>query len=148
MPEKEAFIGLMSGTSMDGIDAVLIQLSDSARPRILATHSHPWPAETLQRLQAAARGVPLKAAALAALDTEVGEILAEGAMRVAAASGEPVVAIGSHGQTLAHAPEGAHPATLQIGNPAVIAERSGITTVADFRRRDIAAGGQGAPLVP
>ena len=143
----EAWVGLMSGTSMDGIDAVLVRF-DGDRPHILASRLFPWPAATCERLRRAASGEPLAAGELAALDSEAGEVLAQAALAVMADSPLPVRAIGSHGQTLAHAPDAEHPATLQIGNPALIAERTGVTTVADFRHRDIAAGGQGAPLVP
>ena len=86
-----------------------------------------------------------------ALDTAIGEAFAAAALqllREANLSGAEITAIGSHGQTLRHQPSGAHPFTWQIGNPDIIAERTGITTVADFRRRDVAAGGEGAPLAP
>ena len=85
------------------------------------------------------------------LDMALGELFAAAANAVIKKSGlapKDIRAIGSHGQTIRHRPRAAHPFTLQIGNPSVIAERTGITTVADFRARDIAAGGQGAPLVP
>ncbi len=133
---------------MDGIDAVLVQFPMDRSPVVLATHTHPWPRDTLKRLQAVAAGDPVNSATLAALDTEAGEILAQAALSVASDHREAIAGVGSHGQTIAHSPNGPYPATLQLGNPAVIAERTGITTVADFRRRDIAAGGQGAPLVP
>lgn len=148
MPQQKAFIGLMSGTSMDGIDAVLVQFPEGRLPVIFAAHTHPWPEDTLRRLQAVAAGDPVSSATLAALDSEAGEVFAQAALAVASSHRGPITAIGSHGQTVAHNPNGPYPATLQLGNPAVIAERTGITTVADFRRRDIAAGGQGAPLVP
>lgn len=148
MPRSEAYIGLMSGTSMDGIDAVLVRFAAGRAPTVLATHTHSWPPDTLERLRGAAAGDPVDSTTLASLDSEAGEIFAQAALAVASSHRAPIMAIGSHGQTVAHCPNGAYPATLQLGNPAVIAERTGITTVADFRRRDIAAGGQGAPLVP
>lgn len=145
---SEYYLGLMSGTSIDGIDAVLVDFAE--RPyRLLASHQHAWPADLLAELQAAAKGAALSADQFAALDSRVGEQFARAASAcLAKAANPPVLAIGSHGQTLAHAPNAMHPYSLQIGNPAIIAERTGVTTVADFRRRDIAAGGQGAPLVP
>ncbi len=142
----EAYIGLMSGTSMDGIDAVLVRLDPA--PRILQTHQHPWPESLRAQLRRAAAGEPMSTAGLARLDSLAGEVFAEAAAVLAGAYPGRIRAIGSHGQTLAHAPGDRPGHSLQIGNPAIIAERTGITTVADFRRRDIAAGGQGAPLVP
>jgi len=144
----ELYVGLMSGTSMDGIDAVLLDLGDTS-PRILAARTYPWSPAVRERLQAAARGSFLTADQFAQLDAEAGEAFAEaGARIIADRQVADVRAIGSHGQTLAHAPNASPGYSLQIGCPARIAERTGITTVADFRRRDIAAGGQGAPLVP
>jgi anhydro-N-acetylmuramic acid kinase len=88
---------------------------------------------------------------LGRLDTRLGEALAQAAQRLmqeAGVAATEVAAIGSHGQTLRHGPTGPHPFTMQLGDASVIAERTGVRTVADFRRRDVAAGGQGAPLVP
>lgn len=147
----EYYIGVLSGTSADSIDAVLADFG-SVHPRLLARHSHPWPAplrtEILALSQSAAPVVPAR---LAQLDVACGEIFAAAILALLQQSGiqaAQVRAVGSHGQTLYHAPEGEFPYTWQIGNPNVIAERTGIATVADFRRRDVAAGGQGAPLVP
>jgi len=142
------YVGLMSGTSMDGIDAVLVDLDDPA-PRLIEARNIPWSATLRERLMAAGRGTYLTAAQFAALDAEVGEAFAQAALAVIGEEQrDNIRAIGSHGQTLAHAP-GAKPGyTLQIGDPSRIAETTGITTVAGFRNRDIAAGGQGAPLVP
>jgi anhydro-N-acetylmuramic acid kinase len=125
-------IGLMSGTSADGVDAALVDWPDPVAPR---------PFELLAFREALRE--------LAALDVELGERFAWAARDVAEEAGltlEEVDAIASHGQTVAHHPE--LRATLQIGDPSVIAERTGCTTVADFRPRDVAAGGEGAPLAP
>jgi anhydro-N-acetylmuramic acid kinase len=142
----------MSGTSADGIDSVVAELSGRAgglKARILA-HSHQvFRAELRQRmLRAALHGT---VAELCELNFLLGEHLAQGALRVIRRAGlqpKEIAAIGSHGQTLHHLPRARTPSTLQLGEPAVIAERTGVTTVADFRVRDMAAGGQGAPLVP
>jgi anhydro-N-acetylmuramic acid kinase len=148
-------IGLMSGTSADGVDAALVEWPDGpeARPFELVAHREdPMPAEVQARIHRLAAGrVPGEEALaeLAALDVLLGERFAESAAAVARDAGtslQDVDAIASHGQTVAHHPE--HRASLQIGDPSVIAERTGCTTVADFRARDLAAGGEGAPLAP
>jgi anhydro-N-acetylmuramic acid kinase len=144
------YIGLISGTSADGIDAALVQFG--ARPVLHFARTYPLPDDLAQLVLALsqARG-DASLDALGQLDTRLGALFADTAKnliadaRVDAAS---VKAIGSHGQTLRHRPSGDAPFTMQLGDGNVIAERSGITTVADFRRRDVAAGGQGAPLVP
>lgn len=146
---SELYIGLMSGTSMDAIDAVLVDFSQGIR--LLGTHSIPLPEELRQRVAALCRSGPDEIERMGRLDVELGERFAEAALAVLGSSehaAAQVRAIGSHGQTIRHRPQ-AHPAfTLQIGDPNTIAERCGIPVVADFRRRDMAAGGQGAPLVP
>lgn len=133
---------------MDGIDAVLVDLGKD-RPELLSTHHHPWPTRLHYRLQAATQGEPLSAAEFAQLDADAGQCFARAAQAVIPAAGPSAVrAVGSHGQTVAHAPDATPGYSLQLGNPNLIAELTGITTVADFRSRDLAAGGQGAPLVP
>ncbi len=145
----------MSGTSADGIDAALVEwpASEEARPFRLAAHvERPFEPELQARIHRLAAGrVPGPEALreLAALDVALGERFAEAARAAADKAGvalDQVDAIGSHGQTVAHHPE--LRATLQIGDPSVIAERTGCTVVADFRTRDVAAGGEGAPLAP
>jgi len=148
-------IGLMSGTSADGIDAALVEWPDdaAARPlRLAAYREEPFEPSLQDRIHALAAG-RLPAAdvlrELAALDVLLGERFAAAAAAVAREAGvslASVDAIASHGQTVAHHPELG--ATLQIGDPSRIAERTGVTTVADFRPRDLAAGGEGAPLAP
>ena len=143
-------IGLMSGTSLDGIDAALVDIH-GRRPlvRPLGSRTTPYPSQLRARLLAAAEEAPLSAGALARLHVAVGEHLAEAALGLCRTLRIPparVALVGSHGQTIHHAP-GAH-CTLQIGEPAVIAVRTGITTVANFRVADVAAGGEGAPLAP
>ena len=145
------YLGLMSGTSVDGIDAALVSLSDGKPPLLTATHAHPIPATIRDEIQALMRTGANEVERMGELDMALGELFAAAANAVIKKSGlapKDIRAIGSHGQTIRHRPRAAHPFTLQIGNPSVIAERTGITTVADFRARDIAAGGQGAPLAP
>ncbi|GBE10022.1 anhydro-N-acetylmuramic acid kinase [bacterium BMS3Bbin12] len=148
MPEY--YIGLMSGTSMDAIDAALVDLEHA--PALLATHRRVLPEDLRRDLRALAEGgIAQELECYGRLDATLGELFAEAARAVLREAGlgpDRVRAIGSHGQTVRHRPDGPHPFSLQIGDPNLIAERSGVTTVADFRRRDLAAGGQGAPLVP
>jgi anhydro-N-acetylmuramic acid kinase len=146
----ELFIGLMSGTSMDGIDAALVDFT-SSRPDIISTHSHKYPAALHQQLEAALKlEAPLNTD-LTALDMAVGETFAAATNELlsnTSVTPANITAIGSHGQTIRHEPRAPEPYSLQIGNPDIIARHTGIDVVADFRRADIEAGGQGAPLVP
>ncbi len=144
-----AWIGLMSGTSMDGIDAVLVSFKDDAI-EIHARHTLAYPPELRARLELAAQNQATPDE-LGELDTLTGILFAEAAsaaIQNSAIDRSTIKAIGSHGQTIRHQPAGGASFSLQIGNPNIITEKTGITTVADFRRRDMAAGGQGAPLMP
>ncbi len=145
----------MSGTSVDGIDSALVQLrSDDVT--IIATYQHAIPPLIKKRIAAISHSGPDEIERLGVLDRELGLLFGAATLELlAAAQVAPahVMAIGSHGQTIRHRPpsaatRGPESFTLQIGDPNTIAERTGITTVADFRRRDIAAGGEGAPLAP
>jgi len=148
-------IGLMSGTSADGVDAALVEWPDGpeATPfRLVSFQETRFPPALQQRIHRLAAGrvegddLLLE---LASLDVELGDRFAEAARAVVEAAGlgfDAIDAVASHGQTVGHYPE--RSATLQIGDPSVIAERTGCTTVADFRTRDVAAGGEGAPLAP
>jgi anhydro-N-acetylmuramic acid kinase len=147
-------IGLMSGTSLDGIDAALIEIEGdvaSLQWSLVAFVGKTYKADQRDAIHAAiAHGT---AADLCRLHADLGDWLADAALAVAAEAGtamESIDVIGSHGQTVWHiAPEGAkRGATLQLGCPATIAERTGVSVVSDFRTRDVAAGGHGAPLVP
>lgn len=149
---SQYFVGLMSGTSADGIDAVVAELSPGARGlrAALLAHVHQRFPPALRRriLTACLHGT---VAGICELNFLLGELFARAALAAVGRAGlKParITAIGSHGQTVHHLPNARTPSTLQIGEPCVIAERTGITTVADFRVRDLAAGGQGAPLVP
>lgn len=144
-------IGLMSGTSLDGIDAVLVELEGNIDWRVLAFETRAYePAERRRIHDAILEG---GAPELSRLNAELGEWLAQAALAVCGAAGieaADVDVIGSHGQTIWHEPPsaGRRGATLQLGCAATIAERTGIPVVYDFRARDVAAGGEGAPLVP
>lgn len=154
------YVGLISGTSADGIDAALVRfLEHDGRTRCEVLHAltHPWDEALRARLVHLGQGGDATSLdEVGTLDTRVAESFAEATQALLAAAGQDprgVRAIGSHGQTVRHRPAGAArdgrwPFSWQLGDPSLIAERCGIATVADFRRRDIAAGGQGAPLVP
>lgn len=152
IPSRKLVVGLMSGTSADGIDAALVDIHmQHGFPRAhLIKHIHkPFDASTSSRIFSA--GLAGSVSEICELNFLLGERFAQATLdllRQAKVSTAQVSAIGSHGQTVQHLPNARHPSTLQIGEPAVIAERTGILTVADFRTRDMAAGGQGAPLVP
>lgn len=148
MAGHDLYVGLMSGTSLDGVDGVLADLSAPA-PRVLAFTHRDFPPplrEELLRLQAPQADELHRAqvASLALADCYADTVHAlAGQAGVATAA---IRAVGAHGQTIRHRPESGY--TLQLNAPARLAERTGITVVADFRSRDVAAGGQGAPLVP
>ena len=148
---NDLFVGLMSGTSMDGIDAALVQFSDSDVD-ILATHTEPYPADLQQALRAAIqKPMSEKLDTTGELHRSVGASFRDAASNLISKSGvdrSRIRAIGSHGQTLRHQPDADKPFSLQIGDPDLIATGTGITTIANFRKADIDAGGQGAPLVP
>jgi len=147
--DSRLYIGLMSGTSVDGVDGVLARLGDGQPPQVLASASLPMPTDLRQELLALnlsgedelARGA-LAANALARLYAQAVSDL----LREAGVTARDVAAIGAHGQTVRHRPDSGY--TVQLNAPALLAELSGIDVVADFRSRDVAAGGQGAPLVP
>lgn len=140
-------LGLMSGTSCDGVSSALVQFSGRSF-RVVAERTTPYPAALADMLR---QGPALPARTLSALHVELGERFVAAAKRLMAAAHvlpQQVAVIGSHGHTIYHGPRDAVPSTLQIGSAAVIAQRTGITVVSDFRSRDLAAGGEGAPLVP
>ena len=147
-------IGLMSGTSLDGIDACLVDVfgaGERLRWHVRHAATYPLPADVRDAVLAALApgGGPVRA--LAQLDVALGQAFAAAAAHVAAEAELPLATvdlIGSHGQTTWHEPGGAPPTTQQLGSGAVIATATGVTTVTDFRMADVALGGQGAPLVP
>jgi anhydro-N-acetylmuramic acid kinase len=153
-------VGLMTGTSLDGVEAALVQLGGEP-PRLrwkLGLHrSSPLDGALVRGLQAAAQGDPLPAREFAAMHAALGEVYAAATLELLVASDvelSQVSAIGMHGQTIYHAgprdplSAGAGGLTWQIGSAAVLAERTGLRVVHDFRSADVAAGGEGAPLVP
>jgi len=152
-------IGLMSGTSADGIDAALVEIHGhglATRVQVLAHATYAYDAALRAQILAASYPDSSSVDLICHLNFVLGECFAEAALAVAHTAGLPmdqIDLIGSHGQTIYHIPALStaprrRPSTLQIGEPCVIAERTGITTVADFRPRDMAAGGLGAPLAP
>lgn len=145
------YLGLISGTSADGIDAALVRF-ENHKPQLVDALTHPWPDALRARILAVAQDeTRLDLDAYGRLDVAIGQCFAEAAQSLLTRNtphAATVRAIGSHGQTLRHRPAGEQPFTLQVGDPSVIAERCGVDVVADFRRADVAAGGQGAPLLP
>jgi anhydro-N-acetylmuramic acid kinase len=154
-------VGMMSGTSADGIDVALVRIASRGTNRARSAQienfaTAPYPATLRDSILRVAEGERVTAGEISALNFRIGEEFARaalGALRRWRVRPKRVSAIGSHGQTIFHQgyAQGSRfsaPSTLQIGEPAVIAARTGITTIGDFRSADIAAGGQGAPLVP
>ena len=148
---SDYYIGIMSGTSVDSIDVILADFSGKT-PLLIQANSHAWPdnlSEEIRRASENQHRCTLQE--LGTLDAAIGEQFAAATLttlKEASISTKQITAIGCHGQTIFHSPQGDFPFSMQIGDPNRIAEQTGITTIADFRRRDIAAGGQGAPLVP
>lgn len=143
-------IGLLSGTSIDSIDAAIAALATEGCT-LVHTHTHPISAPLRSALAEAAQCRHIEIDELGLLDAQLGDLFAEAALALLESAGiaaDQIRAVGCHGQTIRHRPELSPRFTWQIGDPTRIAERTGITTVADFRRRDMAAGGQGAPLAP
>ncbi len=146
---NNAYIGLISGTSTDAIDAVATTIDDQNNIHQIASLAYPIE----ESLRTEIFSIQVGSTSLnqfGELDTRLGETFADAALALIEANkleANSIQAIGSHGQTIKHDPNCSNPYTIQIGNPSIIAERTNITTIADFRRRDIAAGGQGAPLV-
>ncbi|WP_318474582.1 anhydro-N-acetylmuramic acid kinase [Photobacterium leiognathi] len=146
----EKYIGLMSGTSMDGVDAVLVEMNDSCI-KLLANHDYPMPKDLKQALLDVCIGQSTNLQQIGELDHRLGHLFADAVNALLEKTQTPastIKAVASHGQTVSHAPDSAYPFTMQLGDANIIAAKTGITTVADFRRKDMAFGGQGAPLVP
>lgn len=147
---KELFIGIMSGTSLDGMDAVLMA-TDGKEAELIASTRRPFAADLRQRLLHLATGAAINAQQWGALDTELGQAYADLVLQLLQESGHSAAqirAIGCHGQTVWHQPTGELPFSLQLGDGNRLAAKTGIIAINDFRRKDMALGGQGAPLVP
>lgn len=146
----ELYIGLMSGTSLNGVDAVLLAL-DNKQLKLIQTHSEPFPADLYAALQQLIITQQTSLAQLGTIDHQLAVIYSTAVKKLLHTVGiaaAKIRAIGCHGQTIYHQPDGAERNSLQLGDPSFIAETTGISVVADLRRRDMAAGGQGAPMVP
>ena len=147
----ELYIGLMSGTSMDGIDSVLVEFGDQTCT-VHCTHSLAYPSDLRSRLeQAVLDPNAVNLIEYATLDKQVTRTFAEAALALLKTSkfeASRITAVGSHGQTILHHPDGPEPFSIQLGDPGTLATAVGITVVADFRNADLALGGQGAPLAP
>lgn len=148
LDDDRFYLGLMSGTSMDGVDAVLVRFQET-QVQVSGHVQLDMPIALREALTSMVSSQRVELAELLEAESGIAELYAEAAMQVLSQQSHErsqVAAIGSHGQTICHRPDLG--ATLQIGDPSRIAELTGITTVADFRRRDMAASGQGAPLAP
>jgi len=144
------YVGLMSGTSMDGVDAVLVDFQ-FPKPHVISTHTQSIPPKLLKNLHLLANPETSDINLLGESDKLCGELFAisvNNLLKKANISSDQIIAIGSHGQTVRHMPNNQYPFSMQIGDACTIAVQTNIDTVADFRRKDIALGGQGAPLVP
>lgn len=146
---KERYIGVMSGTSLDGVDVVLCEI-DTKECRLLASLEYPMPSALKREILAMING----SAALekfGEIDHRLGLLFTKAVGSLLAKeklAPESITAIGLHGQTLWHQPEGEYPFTMQLGDPNLLTTGTGISVVADFRRKDVALGGQGAPFAP
>jgi len=149
MSRASLYIGLMSGTSLDGVDVALCQIDQSAC-RLIASLEYPLPKRLRDDILSTIDGVS-SVARVGELDHRLGLLFANAAnamLQQESLAADDIVAIGSHGQTLWHAPSGDYPFSMQLGDPNLITAHTGIKVVADFRRKDIALGGQGAPFAP
>ncbi len=147
---REIYIGLMSGTSLDAVDTVAIEFCNN-QFSLLGALSTEIPGQLRKQIIALCAPANNELELAGALDYQLGELFSEAILQLLdqqQLSPDQITAVGSHGQTIRHRPDATHPFTIQIGSAAVMAQRTGITTIADFRSRDIAAGGEGAPLVP
>lgn len=152
---RELYIGVMSGTSLDGVDTALVAFEagehQASAPHLLATDAYPMPEGLKSALLDVCLGQATTLVQIGQLDHQLGHLFADAVNQLLEKAGieaSAVTAVGNHGQTVFHQPDGDHPFTMQLGDANVVAAKTGVTTVADFRRKDMALGGQGAPLVP
>ncbi len=149
-PGSEIYIGLMSGTSLDGVDVAIVDFGEFPA-RVLRCQTRPYPDGMRQTLRELCQSQSTSLDALYTLDAQLGEHYAaevNSALKAAALSRDDIVAVGCHGQTIRHSPDTTIAYSAQIGDPNRLAALCGITTVTDFRRKDVALGGQAAPLAP
>ncbi|NUF28205.1 anhydro-N-acetylmuramic acid kinase [Gilliamella bombicola] len=147
---QNLYIGVMSGTSMDGIDIALVNIT-AKNVTSIASNCYPMPADLKKHLLTLCETQQTTLQNLGEIDYQIGKLFADSINQFLKDNNidkQKIKAIGCHGQTIYHAPNGDYPFTLQIGDANIIAAKTGITTIADFRRKDMAYGGQGAPLVP
>ncbi|SON50524.1 anhydro-N-acetylmuramic acid kinase [Vibrio tapetis] len=150
MKDAELYIGVMSGTSMDGVDCALVSIKND-QVILLDHHFTPMPSKLKKQLLSVCLNQSTNIETVGRLDHQLGHLFADAVISLLQKSNtkpSDVVAIGNHGQTLFHQPTGSTPFTMQLGDANIIAAKTEITTIADFRRKDLALGGQGAPLVP
>lgn len=151
MSEADIFIGLMSGTSADGVDAAMVRFEIDGRVHAIASQSLPMPGSLRSRIIALQTGASRDVFEVCELDAELSDLYVTAVTALMAQTKHTpsdISAIGNHGQTLLHFPNSNPAFTLQVGDNHRLAELTGIKVVGDFRRRDIAAGGQAAPLIP
>ncbi|MFK5987193.1 MAG: anhydro-N-acetylmuramic acid kinase [Pseudomonadota bacterium] len=151
MQQSQYYLGIMSGTSLDAIDCALVEFNFEKQFKLIHHYSHPLSIKDKEKLFSLTQSQANEINLLAEMDVRLGELIAKSCLitlEQANFTAQQITAIGSHGQTIRHYPQGSFTTSLQIGDANIICERTGITTIADFRRRDMAAGGQGAPLVP
>jgi len=147
---SELYVGLMSGTSLDAVDAVVVSI-DESDITLMASCEHAIPFDLRQKVLAVCNGQKTTLRDIGLIDHQLGKLYAKttnSLLKQANLHPKEIVAIGNHGQTVFHQPDSDTPFTMQLGDANLIAALTGIDTVADFRRIDIALGGQGAPLVP
>ncbi|MDX1573704.1 MAG: anhydro-N-acetylmuramic acid kinase [Methylophaga sp.] len=145
------FVGVISGTSVDGIDTALLDIEANQRPRLLAAKTYAYPTAIRSAIHQLIKRPRCNLQELGELDMALGNVYAEAVLNLlslAECQPSEITAIGCHGQTIYHAPKAIRPFSMQIGNANLIAELTGITTVSDMRQRDMVCGGQGAPMVP
>jgi anhydro-N-acetylmuramic acid kinase len=147
--DKQLYIGIMSGTSLDGVDVALCQI-DTFRCELLASSFYPLEQGLKEEiLELIAGTTTLKQ--IGEIDQRLAFLYAKAVLKLLESEGvnpEDIIAIGSHGQTVWHEPHGVYPFSMQLGNPSVLAVKTGIDVVADFRAKDVAMGGEGAPFAP
>jgi len=148
---SEYYLGLMAGTSLDAIDCSLVSFEHNQHFKLIHSYSENLSSQDKTKLLSLTKPQDNELELLIEMDVRLGKLFSQACLNTlkeAKFSSHEIMAIGSHGQTIRHFPDGQFKSTLQIGDANIIAETTGITTINDFRRRDMAAGGQGAPLVP